>query len=221
MRILVLSQSRSRSNWAVNQLYNHFGISLEHFGEPYKALSDLGTLTPEKALQITHGLSQSTHCIVKLEIGQCVINSKLIDPKLFGLTGYDLIYTTRRDDILMATASVLIAEHFRQWTIEDSVRAIAPSSIEFNQAVQRQAATRMFIQHRALIAYQNWMDSKELCYHSYDYSNIDHLCRNWDPNPNATIALEYNYPVLWKDWESLVADVDWSQNHLSNLITWG
>ena len=218
MRILVLSQSRSRSNWAVAQLDYYYRPEIQHLNEPYKYLRESSRIS-----HITRELSSYDHCIVKLEIGDCEgYNSTLFDPQLFDLLSYDCIYTLRRDDILSATASILVAEHFSQWAVEKSKPlVIEPHSLEFGRDIQRNAALRVMIQHRNLKAYQRWLDLAGQPYYSYDYSNIDHLCRNWDPNPNATIALEYDYPLLWKDWKSLIADVEWEQSCSSNLITWG
>ena len=165
MKYLIIGQPRSRSNYLLDAVSQHEGVT--NLQEPYSTAIDYHAV-----LEIRDQLKSQDHIAVKIQWNHLEINNRLLTPSELGIGNYDHVFWTYRENLVHAAASKVLARRFNMWAYwrEDNIDPVEPFKLDINQ----HELSLNGVAYQAVLAskFRQQLDSSHISYTALEYNDV-------------------------------------------------
>lgn len=225
MKIAVVSQLRSRSNYLATSLSNYHGI--KHAGDPYRDLYELLASRDrmdkfsELSETITSNLNSSGEdYLVKIQLSNMpgnFTNAPLLpDIDVFDFKSYDKIYITHRKNMVEQICSLIVANSTGNFVTNKSSPFIPVNSFTFDLKEHLSLVNNVMLDHLKLRMLIHCFKKQSIPYTLIEYKNsVKWMNTNLPATRAGNIATRYEYPRIFFNYNDVV---DFVNAYTGNVI---
>jgi LPS sulfotransferase NodH len=198
MKVLVIGQPRSRSNFITAALSNFYNVP--NFVEPYRTVDTDNKNYAVNIQKITDNLLKYQDFVCKLQTSQIKIARLLNFFNHFQFNMYDQVFITERKNIVEQIASLLIAQYTNKW----STYYTNPPIITFDPRRDRHVIKEIALEIRKVKILKDFLDKDGILYQLLNYEDIDEWVKNNLANPETIFEKSnYDYKKLISNYSQL------------------
>jgi hypothetical protein len=218
MKIAVVSQLRSRSNYLATSLSNFNGLI--HAGDPYRDLYELLNSRDrlDKFAELSKNITSTLNAIdggylVKIQLsnmpGTFTTVPMLPDVNVFNFKSYDKIYITYRKNMVEQICSLIVATETGNFVTNKSSPFIPFNSFTFDLNKHIDLVNSVALDHLKLRLLIHYFKKQSIPYTLIEYKDsVKWVNTNLPATRAGNIATRYEYPRIFFNYNDVVDFVD-------------
>jgi hypothetical protein len=204
MKILVIGEMRSRSNWFMEVLGSH--LNLKNLSDPYGVLHNKAkdlTKWIETVKSITRVIHRNDDFIAKVETTEMYLDD-YISLSNFSPELYDRIYAIKRDNLTDIYCSLHLVSEVNKWHYRGDEIPKKFEAITVNPNENKELLNLIGVIRTAFDRAIDYLDQHRLAYEILEYNDIgDWLASNAE---NGTTDLKhpgYDYKQIFTNYDEI------------------